>query len=149
MGGAGGWEGQKNGRSRWMGGAGGWEGQVDGRGRWMGGVTVWKHNVCVTTSTSCILWAGIFDSAFLSLATGVMLVEAAIAMKELKLLTFAHSSATSMKNSRTFALCFFSDCRKTKTSISNPQQRAVLVHTTSQSAVCLRSPTVHISVATI
>lgn len=63
------------------------------------------------TSTSCILWAGIFDSAFLSLATGVMLVAAAMAMKELKLLTFTHSSATSTKNSNTFGLCFFSDCR--------------------------------------
>ena len=62
------------------------------------------------TSTSCILWAGIFDSAFLSLATGVMLVAAAIAINELKLFSLTHSRATSIKNSSTFALCFFSDC---------------------------------------
>ena len=42
MGGAGGWEGQVDGRGRMMGGAGGWEGQVDGRGRWMGGVGEWE-----------------------------------------------------------------------------------------------------------
>ena len=99
------------------------------------------------TSTSCNLKCGTLAMAFLSLATGVILVAAsnrkytdmiryptvikyththtynhtpsthpphnhhspAMAMKELKLLSFTHSKATSRKNSNTLCLCFLSD----------------------------------------